>query len=138
MSQNKCSIKIQCSICLDMIIEPVTLLCGHNFCRICEATISKSEEGIKSCPLCRYNYVDEPRVNIVLHNILEEIIGNEYKEECIRRNFLSKSRIKRARFFPSAPFNVQVESIINQHCLTIHQHQLDHITSTSSSRTHEL
>lgn len=41
-----------CSICLDIFIVPVSLPCGHNFCKAC---ISKHWEGkaIRQCPLCK-------------------------------------------------------------------------------------
>ncbi|XP_067394705.1 zinc finger protein RFP-like, partial [Emydura macquarii macquarii] len=42
-----------CPVCLDYFREPVTLECGHNFCRAC---ISHSWEGSDtdvSCPQCR-------------------------------------------------------------------------------------
>nr|XP_033772325.1 E3 ubiquitin-protein ligase TRIM39-like isoform X2 [Geotrypetes seraphini] len=42
-----------CSICLDYFTDPVSLDCGHNFCRSC---INQSWEGIEinfSCPQCR-------------------------------------------------------------------------------------
>ncbi|XP_078496919.1 E3 ubiquitin-protein ligase TRIM11-like [Lissotriton helveticus] len=42
-----------CSICLDYFTDPVTIDCGHNFCRTC---ITQSWEGIDEnvpCPQCR-------------------------------------------------------------------------------------
>ena len=39
---------LSCSICLDLFTEPVSLRCGHNFCKTC---INNSY--IKSCPVCR-------------------------------------------------------------------------------------
>ncbi|XP_078244730.1 zinc finger protein RFP isoform X2 [Pogona vitticeps] len=43
-----------CSICLDYFKDPVTIECGHNFCRAC---LTQSWEGLGggkvSCPQCR-------------------------------------------------------------------------------------
>uniref|UniRef100_A0A8D0G7C3 Uncharacterized protein n=1 Tax=Sphenodon punctatus TaxID=8508 RepID=A0A8D0G7C3_SPHPU len=41
---------LTCSICLDCFKEPVTLRCGHNFCRGC---ITKCNEESQACPECR-------------------------------------------------------------------------------------
>nr|XP_033805166.1 E3 ubiquitin-protein ligase TRIM39-like isoform X2 [Geotrypetes seraphini] len=45
--------EVSCSLCLDYFSDPVTTVCGHNFCRPC---ITQSWEGSKGgfpCPLCR-------------------------------------------------------------------------------------
>ncbi|XP_038672944.1 nuclear factor 7, brain-like [Scyliorhinus canicula] len=41
-----------CSICLDFFTDPVTLDCGHNFCRSCITQCWGNNE-INSCPECR-------------------------------------------------------------------------------------
>ena len=44
------SLQTECTICLLVLREPyLTDCCGHNFCRICIATVRS--EG-KACPLC--------------------------------------------------------------------------------------
>ncbi|KAJ7303360.1 hypothetical protein JRQ81_012305 [Phrynocephalus forsythii] len=45
-----------CSICLDYFKDPVTIACGHNFCRACLAQYWEGSEGKEvSCPQCREN-----------------------------------------------------------------------------------
>lgn len=41
---------IQCSICLDAIVEETTTNCGHVFCKVCIRTAVKKK---KKCPSCR-------------------------------------------------------------------------------------
>uniref|UniRef100_A0A4W3HBK4 RING-type domain-containing protein n=1 Tax=Callorhinchus milii TaxID=7868 RepID=A0A4W3HBK4_CALMI len=44
--------ELKCAICLDFFTDPVSLGCGHNYCRSC---ITRSTENQKnnSCPECR-------------------------------------------------------------------------------------
>ncbi|XP_072406199.1 nuclear factor 7, ovary-like isoform X2 [Chiloscyllium punctatum] len=61
-----------CPICLDFFTDPVTLDCGHNFCRCC-ITQSWEKKEINSCPECREEVPERNlRVNRVLANLAEE------------------------------------------------------------------
>lgn len=42
--------QLECSICLELLCDPVTCPCGHNFCRSCLLPALKTNA---SCPLCR-------------------------------------------------------------------------------------
>uniref|UniRef100_A0A8C8VH26 RING-type domain-containing protein n=1 Tax=Pelusios castaneus TaxID=367368 RepID=A0A8C8VH26_9SAUR len=45
---------VTCSICLDVLKDPVSIECGHNFCQDCLSTHWKkvSAQGYQ-CPECR-------------------------------------------------------------------------------------
>ncbi|XP_043534143.1 zinc-binding protein A33-like isoform X2 [Chiloscyllium plagiosum] len=61
-----------CPICLDFFTDPVTLDCGHNFCRSC-ITQSWEKKEINSCPQCREKFPERNlRVNRALANLAEE------------------------------------------------------------------
>lgn len=42
---------LECSICLLLLVEPITIPCGHTFCRSC--VVASQQRAKKSCPLCR-------------------------------------------------------------------------------------
>ncbi|XP_067400667.1 E3 ubiquitin-protein ligase TRIM39-like isoform X1 [Emydura macquarii macquarii] len=67
-----------CSICLEYLTEPVTIDCGHNFCRACITQCCEQREpesGTKfPCPQCRALFQKgKLRPNTQLANIVEEL-----------------------------------------------------------------
>ncbi|KAK7877107.1 hypothetical protein WMY93_032187 [Mugilogobius chulae] len=46
-----------CPICLDLLQTPVTLPCGHSFCRKC---VQDSFRGRYMCPVCRKSFHSRP------------------------------------------------------------------------------
>ncbi|XP_078251735.1 zinc-binding protein A33-like [Rhinoraja longicauda] len=73
MAQSECWTEdVVCPICLDFFTDPVSLECGHNFCRSC-ITQSWDREGRNSCPECREEFADRSlRVNRALVSITEK------------------------------------------------------------------
>ncbi|XP_059814040.1 E3 ubiquitin-protein ligase TRIM39-like isoform X2 [Hypanus sabinus] len=64
--------EVICPVCLDFFIDPVTLECGHNFCRSCITQYWEREER-NSCPECREVFADRTlRVNRALANLAEK------------------------------------------------------------------
>ncbi|XP_056147117.1 E3 ubiquitin/ISG15 ligase TRIM25-like [Lampris incognitus] len=65
-----------CSVCLDLLNQPVTLQCGHSYCRDCiESCWDKDEEkGVYSCPQCRQTF--SPRPALVKNTMLAQIVEN--------------------------------------------------------------
>ncbi|OCT68791.1 E3 ubiquitin-protein ligase TRIM39 [Xenopus laevis] len=69
---------LTCSVCLETYRDPVTLLCGHNFCKDCIAKTWQTQKDYlgedPSCPECRQTYRKEPTLNrnVTLHNIAEQ------------------------------------------------------------------
>lgn len=48
---NSMSRLLECSICLNFIVEPVTISCGHTFCKMC--LVKSLRRHKKKCPTCR-------------------------------------------------------------------------------------
>ncbi|KAM3850000.1 E3 ubiquitin-protein ligase TRIM11-like, partial [Diretmus argenteus] len=65
-----------CSVCLDLLKDPVTIHCGHSYCRICiEGCWDREEEkGVFSCPQCRDSF--SPRPVLGRNNMLAEMMEN--------------------------------------------------------------
>lgn len=53
---------------------PVSLRCGHSFCRGCLALQNDRVRGRKRCPICGDTYKNDPQICVVLHKLVE--LGN--------------------------------------------------------------
>ncbi|XP_002940232.3 E3 ubiquitin/ISG15 ligase TRIM25 [Xenopus tropicalis] len=73
--------ELSCSICLSIYTDPVSLPCGHNFCRGCIGLVLGTQEGsgAYSCPECRAEYQECPALprNRALGNIAERFRPTE-------------------------------------------------------------
>jgi hypothetical protein len=42
---------LECPLCLSLICEPLSISCGHSFCRVC--LVKSLRRSKKKCPQCR-------------------------------------------------------------------------------------
>ncbi|XP_064873485.1 zinc finger protein RFP-like [Oncorhynchus nerka] len=59
-----------CSICLDVFTEPVTIPCGHNFCKACIRKYWERND-LCQCPMCK-NVFDK-KTDLFVNNLISEM-----------------------------------------------------------------
>ncbi|XP_073669261.1 E3 ubiquitin-protein ligase TRIM16-like [Paramisgurnus dabryanus] len=65
--------RFSCSVCLDLLKDPVTIPCGHSYCKSC--ITDYDEMRIYSCPQCRQTFTPRPVLykSVMFAEMVEEL-----------------------------------------------------------------
>ncbi|XP_039897019.1 tripartite motif-containing protein 16-like [Simochromis diagramma] len=68
-------IQFSCSVCLDLLKEPIAIYCGHSYCKSCieHCWDGEEEKGEYSCPQCRETFSHRPVLR--RNNMLAEVVN---------------------------------------------------------------
>uniref|UniRef100_A0A8C5MU97 Uncharacterized protein n=1 Tax=Leptobrachium leishanense TaxID=445787 RepID=A0A8C5MU97_9ANUR len=119
--------ELTCSICLNIYTHPVTLPCGHSFCRTCIGDVLDTQEGSGAykCPECRAESQERPLlVNArKLRNIAENIRSThpEQEEAGIPCTYCIQSPV------PAAKTCLHCEASLCENHLRVHSKSAEHV-----------
>uniref|UniRef100_A0A8C5QRN8 Uncharacterized protein n=1 Tax=Leptobrachium leishanense TaxID=445787 RepID=A0A8C5QRN8_9ANUR len=119
--------ELTCSICLSIYTDPVTLPCGHSFCRTCIGDVLDTQErsGAYKCPECRAESQERPALetNRKLRNIAENIRPThpEQEEAGIPCTYCFQSPV------PAVKTCLHCEASLCENHLKIHSKSAEHV-----------
>eukprot|EP00903_Cladosiphon_okamuranus_P020079 g18443.t1 len=70
---------LECAVCLSLVVQPVSLSCGHTFCRLC--LVNTLRRNKKQCPTCRavcHNSAEDQPEDVMIAHIARTCFPEMY------------------------------------------------------------
>ena len=126
--ENKVDIKLQCSVCLKVLKDPVQCPNEHYFCRSCIQT--NLSHNAKTCPVCEYPLTEQTlaRPPRILTELLESLIircdyENRGCRELIKLEFLDR-HVRSCGYSPTRCTNTGCAEVMSRQEKEIHEREL--------------
>ncbi|XP_056373824.1 E3 ubiquitin/ISG15 ligase TRIM25-like [Hyla sarda] len=124
--------ELKCSVCVSLYTDPVTLKCGHNFCRVCIdhiLDIQDQESRVYSCPECTTKFQERPALqkNITLFNVVENFLSTHQDEAVIFCTYCVDSPV------PAVRSCLMCEASLCDKHLKVHSKGPDHVLTDPST-----
>ncbi|KTG32035.1 hypothetical protein cypCar_00029541, partial [Cyprinus carpio] len=77
--------EFMCTVCLDLLKEPVAIHCGHSYCKSCITDYWDQEDDKNlRCPQCRHTFSPRPALdkNIMLAEVVEKLRKAKISADC--------------------------------------------------------
>ncbi|XP_073702949.1 tripartite motif-containing protein 16-like [Garra rufa] len=79
--------EFSCPVCLGLLNDPVTIQCGHSYCKICITDHWDQEDQMRvySCPQCRQTFSPRPALarNTILTEVVEKLKKTKLPVDCL-------------------------------------------------------
>jgi hypothetical protein len=82
-----------CNCCLETLDDPITLMCGHNFCSMCLANWFLSSKK-NECMVCRTKWFGCPKVNLTLKKTIQALKTNDQNLEQTSKDVVKTKKIR--------------------------------------------